>query len=275
MINSTLAMKILANLNRNLTYLADPVKNGVVFKYDPEAPVLDKRGKPTGKKYGKLTTTIIFDDGTTCSVANSVHDKVNAVLVSEYNGVKLPVPVLTADDTAKEFGIISALFARCIGMIKPDGTIDKSGSGKWLKDQITKNSYDQGVMEVYGKAVKKLEAEENAKKHEAAAKKAHDRKVKKLAKRLAIQREAEALLAAKKASGCSCTGTKKPLCETKIAVKPAIKTITEPKTCCCKTKTASSFSADDKPYVRPNKRFSEFTQAEKREYWKAQKRGWL
>ena len=273
MINSTLAMKILANLNRNLTYLADPVKNGVVFKYDPEAPVLDKCGKPTGKKYGKLTTTIIFDDGTICSVANSVHDKVNAVLVSEYNGVKLPVPVLTADDTAKEFGIISALFARCIGMIKPDGTIDKSGSGKWLKDQITKNSYDQGVMEVYGMAVKKLEAEENAKKHEAAAKKAHDRKVKKLAKRLALEREAEALLAAKKIAK---TASAKPLCETKITVKPAIKTVTEPKTCCCKTKTASSgFSADGKTYVRPNKRFSEFTQAEKRDYWKAQKRGWL
>ncbi len=260
MIDSTLAMKILANLSRNLTYLADPVKNGVVFKYDPEAPVLDKTGKPTGKTYGKLTTTIIFDDGTTCSVANSVHDKVNAVLVSEYNGVKLPVPVLTADDSAKEFGIISALFARCIGTIKFDGTIDKTGSAKWLKDQIAKNSYDQNVMAVYNAALKKLTAKKNAEKHAAAAKKAHDRHVKKLAKRLAIQREAEELLAAKKAAKtASAFSTPKPLNESKCA-------------CSCKTKKTKT---NGLPYVRPAKRFSEFTQEEKRSYWKAQKRGWL
>lgn len=265
---------ILQNLAWNLTYLAEPVKNGVVFNYDPEASVLDKTGKPTGKTYGKLTTTILFSDGTKCTCSNSCHDKVNSVLVSEVNGVKLPTPVITADESAKEFGITQCIFKRLCSTIGKNGIMEKSCASRWLKQKIAE-SYDQGVMEVYGKALKKLQAEENAKKHEAAAKKAHDRKVKKLAKHLALQREAEALLAAKKASGCSCTGTKKPLCETKITIKPAIKTVTEPKTCCCKTKTASGFSADDKTYVRPSKRFSEFTQAEKREYWKAQKRGWL
>lgn len=265
---------ILQNLAWNLTYLAEPVKNGVVFNYDPEAPVLDKTGKPTGKTYGKLTTTILFSDRTKCTCSNSCHDKVNSVLVSEVNGVKLPTPVITADESAKEFGITQCIFKRLCSTIGKNGIMEKSCASRWLKTKIAE-SYDQGVMEVYGKALKKLQAEENAKKHEAAAKKAHDRKVKKLAKHLALQREAEALLAAKKASGCSCTGTKKPLCETKITVKPAIKTVTGPKTCCCKTKTASGFSADGKTYVRPSKRFSEFTQAEKREYWKAQKRGWL
>lgn len=263
---------ILQNLAWNLTYLAEPVKNGVVFNYDPESPVLDKRGKPTGKTYGKLTTTILFSDGTKCTCSNSCHDKVNSVLVSEVNGVKLPTPVITADDTAKEYGILSCLFKRLIGNIERDGTINGSGGSRWLKRKIAE-SYDQSVMEVYSKALKKLQAEKNAKKHAAVAKKAHDRKVKKLAKQLAIQREAEALLAAKKASGCSCTGTKKPLCETKITIKPAIKTITEPKNCYCKT--ASGFSADGETYVRPNKRFSEFTPEEKRSYWRAQKRGWL
>lgn len=257
---SILGLKILANLCRNLTYLADPVKNGVIFNYDPEAPVLDKTGKPTGKTYGKLTTTIRFDDGTTCSVSNSVHDKVNAVLISEYNGVKLPVPVLTADETSKEFGIISALFARCIGNLKPDGSIDKTGASKWLKDQISKNSYDQKLMEVYGAALKKLNAQKNVEKHAAAAKKAHARAVKRLAKRLALKKEAEELLAAKKAAksdSLKFSGTAaKPLNESKAAKK----------TCSC---------SSTKPYVRPAKRFSEFTQQEKRDYWKAQKRGWL
>lgn len=259
------------NLSWNFTWLAEPVKNGVVFNYDPEAPVLDKRGKPTGKTYGKLTTTILFSDGTKCTCSNSVHDKVNSVLVSEVNGVKLPTPVITADETAKEFGITQAIFKRLVSSIGKDGTMEKSCASRWLKQKIAE-SYDQGVMEVYSKALKKLEAENNTKKHAAAAKKAHDRKVKKLAKRIALQREAEALLAAKKVSK---TASAKPLCETKIMVKPAIKTITEPKICSCKTKTASGFSADGTTYVRPAKRFSEFTAQEKRDYWKAQKRGML
>lgn len=256
-----LALDFITNILYNNTWLANPEDNGVVFNYDPEAPVLDKTGKPTGKTYGKLTTTIRFKDGTVCTVANSVHDKVNAVLVSEHNGVKLPVPVLTADDTAKEFGIISCLYKRMVSRIKPDGTVDGTGSGKWLKDQITKNSYDQNVMAIYNAAVKKLTAENNAKAHAAAAKKAHDRRVKKLAKRLAIQREAEELLAAKKATKtASAFSTPKPLNETK----------TTKKTCNCTCNCSSS-----KPYVRPAKRFSEFTQQEKRDYWRAQKRGWL
>lgn len=256
-----LALDFITNILYNNTWLANPEDNGVVFNYDPEAPVLDKTGKPTGKTYGKLTTTIRFKDGTVCTVANSVHDKVNAVLVTEHNGVKLPVPVLTADDTAKEFGIISCLYKRMIGKIKSDGTIDGTGSGKWLKDQITKNSYDQNVMAIYNAAVKKLTAENNAKAHAAAAKKAHDRRVKKLAKRLAIQREAEELLAAKKATKTtSAFSTPKPLNETGCTCSS------------CKTKKTRT---GDSPYVRPAKRFSEFTQEEKRSYWKAQKRGWL
>ena len=257
-----LARDFITNILYNNTWLANPEDNGVIFNYDPEAPILDKTGKPTGKTYGKLTTTIRFKDGTVCTVANSVHDKVNSVLVSEYNGVKLPVPVLTADDTAKEFGILACLYRRLIGKIKPDGTIDGSGSARWLKDQITKNSYDQSVMAVYNAAVKKLTAKKNAEKHAAAAKKAHDRHVKKLAKQLAIQREAEELLAAKKATKtASAFSTPKPLNESKCA-------------CSCKTKKIKKGDSPY-PYIRPAKRFSEFTAQEKREYWRAQKRGWL
>lgn len=259
-----LARDFITNLIYNGTWLANPEKNGVIFNYDPEAPVLDKTGKPTGKTYGKLTTTIRFKDGTVCSVSNSVHDKVNAVLISEYNGVKLPVPVLTADETSKEFGIISCLFKRMIGTIKPDGTIDGTGSGKWLKDQISKNSYDQKLMEVYGAALKKLNAQKNVEKHTAAAKKAHARAVKRFAKRLALKKEAEELLAAKKAAKTD---------SLKFSGGVAAKPLNESKcTCSCKTKKTRT---GDSPYVRPAKRFSEFTQQEKRDYWKAQKRGWL
>ena len=123
--------------------------------------------------------------------------------------------------------------------------------------------------------LKKLNAQKNVEKHTAAAKKAHARAVKRLAKRLALKKEAEELLAAKKAaktdslkfsaktdslkfSGRGGAATAKLLNETKAAKKTC--------TCSC---------SSTKPYVRPAKRFSEFTQSEKREYWKAQKRGWL
>lgn len=185
---------LITNLAYNFTWLANPAKNGVIFNYDPEAPVLDKTGKPTGKTYGKLTTTIIFEDGTKCSCSNSVHDKVNSVLISEYNGVKLPVPVLTADETAKEFGITQCLFKRMIGTINKDGTINGRGGAKWLKDQITKNSYDQKLMEVYGAALKKLQAEDNKARHAAAAKKAHAKKVKRLESSLPSRRKQKSFL---------------------------------------------------------------------------------
>lgn len=260
---------MVTNLAYNFTWLANPAKNGVIFNYDPEAPVLDKTGKPTGKTYGKLTTTILFEDGTRCSCSNSVHDKVNSILISEYNGVKLPVPVLTADDSAKEFGITQCLFKRMIGTINKDGSINGRGGAKWLKDQITKNSYDQKLMEVYGAALKKLEAENNKARHAAAAKKAHARKVKKLAKQLALKKEAEELLAAKKAAK---TASAKPLCETKISIKPAVeKSCSSSKSSGCCKHFAPARACE--MYTRPNKRFSEFTQEEKRAYWRAQKRG--
>lgn len=258
---------VIRNLAWNLTYLAEPVKNGIIFKYDPESPVLDKTGKPTNKTFGKLTTTILFSDGTKCSCSNSALDPVNPVFVSEVNGVKFDKPVLTADDAAKEAGIVNCLFKRCIGNIKANGTIDGSGGARWLREKIAE-SYDQNVMEVYGKALKKAQAAENAKKHADAAKKAHNRKVKKLAKQLAIRKEAEALASASKVATKNQQSVK-PLCETKIFVKPAINNSFN--------KAAADFFSDAEPakYIRPNKKFSEFTQEEKRAYWRAQKRGEL
>jgi hypothetical protein len=257
---------LFTNLVYNFTWLADPVKNGVIFNYDPEAPVLDKTGKPTGKTFGKLTTTIIFGDGTKCTCSNSALDRVNSILVSEINGVKLPKPVLTADDSAKEAGIVNCIFKRMIGTIGKDGVINGTGGARWLKKQIEKNSYDQAVMDVYNAALKKLQAEENIKQHDLAAKRAHKRKVKRMAKQLALKQEAEALLAAKKAGKPIASGfSAKPLNET------CIKTSN-----CCKTNKAPDFKCttkEDETYVRPAKKFSEFTQEEKRAYWRAQKKG--
>lgn len=253
MTNAELVQTIVQNLAWNMTFLAEPVENGIIFKYDPESPILDKHGKPTGKTFGKLTTTIIFGDGTKCTCSNSALDHVNSKLVSEVNGVKLPTPVLTADNSAKEAGIVNCIFKRMIGNIGKDGKIDGGGGAGWLKRKIDE-SYDQGVMEVYSKAVKKLQAAANAEAQKKAVEKAKKRKVKRLAKQIALQKEAEELSqklkTAKTASGFS----GKPLTE---------------------SKTAKTFPKDPTAYVRPAKRFSEFTPEEKRAYWRAQKHGLL
>ncbi len=255
------------NLAWNWTWLADPSENGVIFKYEPEEPIVDKAGNPTGKTYGKLTTTIIYGDGTTCTCSNSPLDRVGSKLVSEFNGVKLPAPVLTADDDSKMAGIVANIFKRMIGSIKEDCSIDGSGSTKWLKNQIEKNSYDQNVMASYDKASKKQKAAENQLKHDAEAKKARERKVKRLAKQLAAEKEAEDLLAAKKSCG------QRPLCETKTAPRSkTASTFRKPK---MPASTDFIKQQEDGVYVRPAKRFADFTPEEKRAYWRAQKQGML
>lgn len=254
--------KMMDNFAANATIVPSPVKDGIIFNYDPEAPVLDKSGKKTGKTYGKLTTTIIFDDGTKCTCSNSQHDPVAAKMVTEHNGVKLPIPVVTADDTAKEFGIVNCVFKRIISTIVPgsNGKLSSVGASTFLKKLISNYSYDQPVMSVYGTALKKKIATDNAKKHEDAAKKARDRKMKKMVKRLADEKLAAEILAKGqpkeiKTSECHChTSNEKPI---------------EVKKPCCST------MASKKTYVRPSKPFSEFTVEERRAYWRAQKAGLL
>lgn len=253
--------KMMNNFATNATIVPTPVKDGIIFNYDPEAPILDKTGKKTGQTYGKLTTTIIFDDGTKCTCSNSPHDPVSSKMVTEHNGVKLPVPVVTADDAAKEFGIVNCVFKRIISSIVPgsNGELSSVGSSTFLKKLISNYSYDQPVMSVYGTALKKKIAADNVKKHEDAAKKARDRKMKKMVKRLADEKLAAEILAKgqpkeNKTSECCCKSSKKPI---------------EVKKPCCSTVASKT------TYVRPNKRFSEFTAEERRAYWRAQKAGLL
>lgn len=265
---SELAEAIDRNMKWNFTWLANPEKNGIVFKYDPEAPILDKTGKPTGKTFGKLTTTILFKDGTKCTCSNSCHDKVGSVLVSEKNGIKLLQPILTADDDAKISGIINCIFKRMIGSINDDNTIDGAGGNRWLRDQLA-DSFDQNVMEVYTKSLKKAQAAENEKKHSEFAKKAHTRKLKRIAREINLMNEATEL-AAKKMQEKQRSGCRKIRIDEDTQESPS---------CCsndsCKCKTASEKNASLK-YVRPaNKRFVDFTPEEKRAYWRAQRNGWL
>lgn len=257
--------RMLDNFAINATIVPTPVKDGIIFNYDPEAPVLDKSGKKTGKTYGKLTTTIIFDDGTKCTCSNSQHDPVSSKLVTEHNGIKLPTPVITADDSAKEFGIVNCVFKRIISDIIPEsnGKLSSVGASTFLKKLIADFSYDQPVMSVYGTALKKKIAADNTKKHEETAKKAHDRKIKRMVKRLANEKLAAEILAKgqpkeNKSSSCCCR---------KIPVET--KPIEVKKPTCCST------MSEKKTYKRPNKSFSEFTPEERREYWRAQKAGLL
>lgn len=211
-------------------------------------PVLDKNGNP---KYTKVqldkplhTTVVEFADGSKSIVQCSAHDTPNT-----------------------ETAIVNAIVKRVLGL--PDlktGIVDGAGTGTYLR-KLAESAYDQQA-----ETIKTKEAKAKAKaRHEAAQAKAHqeahDRKITKLAKE--ISNYVEAL--------------------EKLGYVTKIPDAGQPneKSCACscgKTSTASTkftdlpkapIKSESAPYVRPNKKFSEFTTAEKREYWRAQKRGFL
>lgn len=278
---SELAEAIDQNLKWNFTWLANPEKNGIVFKYEPEAPILDKTGKPTGKTFGKLTTTILFKDGTKCTCSNSCHDRVGSVLVSKKNGVKLLQPILTADDDAKIAGIINCIFKRMIGSINSDNTINGAGGNRWLREQLA-DSYDQNIMDVYTKSLKKAQAAKNEQKHFEFAKKAHARKLKRMVREMSLVSEASELAAKKKAEKQQMPAGRKIRIDEddqNHATKSCCKNNSKHESCCCKSSSSPSIKEEKETpmpkYIRPAKRFIDFTPEEKRAYWRAQKHGWL
>ena len=219
-------------------------------------PVLDKNNNPKYKRVDLdkpiYTTVVEFDDGSKSIVQCSAHDTPNT-----------------------ETAIDNAIVKRVLG--QPDyltGIVDGHGTGTYLR-KLAESAYDQQF-----EARKAKETKEKAKEyHEAiqakAHQEAHDRKINKLAKEISNYVEAlEKLGYVTKIPDAEQPNEKPCSCDKKPATD----------SCDMKPTTASkTFSGLPKApvksestlYVRPNKKFSEFTTEEKREYWRAQKRGFL
>lgn len=195
-----------------------------------------------------LATKVEFTDGTFTVVKNSEHD---AVSLTEKSAKPYGnYDVVVADDCSKEAAIAYAWFKRCFGKPKEPGSLEYVSAGVGGKlHKLVQGAYDEAYEEAISKAKKEAKRKANEKAHAEAQRKAHNRKLKALAKRLALEAEAKALIEAS-------TKQPKPLNEDKG--EPA------PKHTHC--------NGCSRAYIRPSKPFSQFTQEEKREYWRAQKR---
>ena len=224
------------------------------------------------RKVPQLVTKVEFEDGTYTIVKNSIHDPVSLVDALDEK-TKKPLGFKIADDCAKETAIAYAWFKRCFGAPNPKNPNEwiSAGCGGRLR-KFAQEGFDQQYEAVMNPIREKRRTEAN--REQTARKEAleHDRKVKRLAKQILLENEAVDL--AKKAleltqpsksknacscGTCSCTGqpNEKTANQKPIELKAPIKT--------------DSLTNSDE-YVRPNKPFSQFTQEEKREYWREQKR---
>lgn len=141
-------------LKTNGTYLPDVER--VVFNLKTEDRRLvegETAGeKPTYETYELenpiLTTKIWWADGTTTTVKNSLHDKVEVEEV-DVGGKKVKV----ATDCSKELGVAMATVKRTCGVPDAKGEIVGTGMGKILRD-IVANGHDQVLEDAKAKAAK-------------------------------------------------------------------------------------------------------------------------
>ena len=115
-----------------------------------------------------LTTKIWWADGTTTTVKNSLHDKVEVEEV-DVGGRKVKV----ATDCSKELGVAMATVKRTCGVPDAKGEIVGTGMGKILRD-IVANGHDQVLEDAKAKAAKaakKAEYEKRAAEPKKAKKK--------------------------------------------------------------------------------------------------------
>jgi len=198
--------------------------------------------------YSGNTTTVFFIDGTKCVVKCSANDKYDRQTAIAYALVKrLFGKVGRYDEKTKRF---------------IENEIDGNGIGTKL-EKIAATGFDQDVEKKEIKA-KKAEAKAN---HLARQKKeseeAFERKARKLAEELRLKRRAEEIL-----QETTLKKTKKVLNESNDNLMTAENFFADP-TPSTKSKIEVKPPVDYASYKRPNKPFSQFTQKEKREYWRA------
>lgn len=235
--NEYTSYEILQMLNDCLkNYAAEDKKPADARKAFPNI-VSAKFNLAAGKDGPVLKTTVMFDDGTWTRVSNSYADKIELVkAVDPDTGDEIP-DTMVASDFSKENGVVAAVYKRLMGSQNPDNPKEwiGGGCGQRLAAFVKNAEFDQvlypKLTDIRRKRRKAIEAEEIARKKEAA----RIKRVRSMAIKIADETEAREL------------------------AEKILKNRTEKKT-------------DNGEYVRPNKPFRDFTQEEKREYWRMQKR---
>lgn len=229
-------------LRRNGTYFPDIVKVTTNTKTEDDKAVLGPDGQPTRDKNGNVVR-----------VKTKLETPVYTTIVDFADSTRVIVKCSDKDTPNVETAICNAIVKRLVG--KPvkggnglyTGEVDATGCGSWLR-KVAAAAYDQSKKDEVTAATKAERKEKRAVEQKAL----HDEAVKRRARRRAD--ELEVLMEALKMLGIQTTAK------------------------CGKTESGKTESGktengcDPYPYVKPDKKFKDFTQAEKREYWREQKR---
>ena len=143
--NISISKDVISSLETNGTYLPDVSRVVFNLKTDKRIRVKDET---TGEEKTEtvkldnpiLVTKIWWADGTSTTVKNSEHDKVETEEVELEDGRKVTV----ATECSKTFGIMAAVTKRTCGVPDKNGEMINTNLGKILSD-IVKSAYDQNV----------------------------------------------------------------------------------------------------------------------------------
>lgn len=178
------------------------------------------------------TTLVWFNDGSKCVVNCSAEDKYD-----------------------RKTAITYAIVKRLLGKVKPDGTVDGNGFGCYLQ-RIVDAGFDQEKEERLASEKKKTAKAEHLARQAAEKKAAFDKRVEERAKQIILERAAIDR-ANQIEDDARNIKSKTMLNETTASENSS-------RSCACN----NSNNQPHEEYVRPNKPFSKFTQAEKRAYWR-------
>lgn len=210
--------------------------------------------------YSGLATTVYFTDGTKTTVSCSANDHYDR-------------------QTAIVYALIKKIFGK-VGRYDKNGKyhakeIDGNGIGLKL-EKIAAAGYDQDAEEKLAKEKKEVAKANHIAKQEAEHKAAWERKVQARAEEIRLEREANAFL--DREASLKKNGNKTPLNESKMTTDELFSnsaTVVRAKDLPKGTTLHSGLVQIDpkdawKLYRRPDKPFSQFTNEEKREYWRYQ-----
>lgn len=187
----------------------------------------------------------------TCPQVKRVTFNGDVTVVHFVDNTKIVVRRSSADNADRQTAVVYAIVKRMFwnGKYDKNGNLETVGFCNWL-NKIVKNGYDQKEAEATEKERERIRKAEHAARQKAEHDAAVERRIKQRAEELKIEEAARDLLATE-----ASTSSKKLMCESHQRK--------------CGKKSNSLTKTE---YVKPNKRFADFSQEEKRAYWREQNR---
>lgn len=222
----------------SLTYLFDTIINDIIKNVDcvqdSNVPIIGTCPQVKRVTFNGDVTVVHFVDNTKIVVRRSSTDKADR-------------------QTAVVYAIVKRMFWN--GKYDKNGNLETVGFCNWL-NKIVKNGYDQKEAEATEKERERIRKAEHAARQKAEHDAAVERRIKQRAEELKIEEAARALLNTLTTTEASMP-SKKLMCE-------------DTSHACKRNKKADSLTKTE--YVKPKKRFADFSQDEKRAYWREQNR---